>query len=644
MKLALLLLLAASAAAKDFPTWIREAAAKPAGKYPAKVTQEVLLSEERLTVTPDGRRTMTERKATRIVQTTRTMPDAFRTYNTKNGRIRDFRAWLIQPGGQEIEYDKKRIVDIALDQHDTYQEERAKVIECESTGPGAVFAYEVTEEEDSIFTTYEYSFQSARPAVVSRFILTVPRGWEVRGTLLNHADFQPQVAGDTYTWELRDLPSIETQPYGPAVVELAPRLGVTYYPSSGANPALTPMKDWTAVSAWFSQFAEPSAAVTPAISAKANELTAGAKNDLDKIRALAGFVQKTSYVSVQMNLEHGGGYTPHPAADVLSRNYGDCKDKATLLRALLKASAIDSYAVSLYSGDRDYVREQWPSPMQFNHAIVAIKLNPGVESTAVIEHPKLGRLLIFDPTDPFTKVGSLDEEEQGSYALIVAPHDGALVKLPQLPPAANRIELTVEGKMTADGQAEGHVASRYFGQSASTWRAASKQDSAGDVKKTLEAVFARRLGSGVNLEHVQISDNSESLDLALDLRVTHFAQNLMGNLLVLKPGSLAPDPGYNFPKVERTQPIQLDARLRTDKVTFHLPPGFAVDDMPSVVDVAGPYGSYHATWKAAGDVITLEQTLEVKPVTVPAAEYAKVRDFFDRVTGGQYAAVVLAKH
>src|SRR6185437_10806035 len=102
---------------------------------------------------------------------------------------------------------------------------------------------------------------------------------------------------------------------------------VTYYPASGANPALAPLKDWSAVSAWFSQFAEPSAAITPPVFAKATELTGGARTEMDKIRALAAFVQKTAYVSIQMNLEHGGGYTPHPAADVLSHNYGDCKDK-----------------------------------------------------------------------------------------------------------------------------------------------------------------------------------------------------------------------------------------------------------------------------------------------------------------------------
>jgi transglutaminase-like putative cysteine protease len=47
---------------------------------------------------------------------------------------------------------------------------------------------------------------------------------------------------------------------------------------------------------------------------------------------------------------------------VLARNYGDCKDKAALMRALLKAAGIDSYAVIIYSGDRHFVRPEWPGP------------------------------------------------------------------------------------------------------------------------------------------------------------------------------------------------------------------------------------------------------------------------------------------
>jgi transglutaminase-like putative cysteine protease len=642
--LILLFTAGACSAAKDFPAWIHEAARRPAATYPAKVTAEVLVSEEHLTVAPDGKRSMTQREAIRILQTSKNVLAALRTYNTKSGRIRDFRAWILSPSGQESEIDKKRIADIALDEKGSYDEQRAKVIECDANSPvGTVFAYEVTEDEDSIFTTYHYTFQGSNPTAASRFVLTLPAGWEVKGTMFNHADAAPVMSGNTYTWELRDLPWIDEQDYSPGLHALAPRLGVTFFPAGAASAALTPLKDWTAVSTWSAGFSEPAAALTPEISAKAGELTRGAGNALEKVRALAAFVQKTNYISVDINLEHGGGYTPHRASEVLSRNYGDCKDKATLLRALLKGVGIDSYMVALYSGDREFVRKEWPSAMQFNHAIVAVKLPAGVESPMVVEHPKLGRMLIFDPTDPYTPVGDLPEDEQGSYALIVSSSDGELVRLPQLPAAANHIELNVEGQLTAEGQANAHVKSRYFGQSASYWRATEKEESPDRMKKALERIYARRLTSGVTLDHITARDQAGTFDLSLDIKVDHLGQSMMGKMLVVRPGSLAPDHGYTLPKTERKQPIQLSARMRTDKVTLKLPEGYAIDEMPEAAEISGPYGTYRSSWKASGDVVTMEQSLEIKAITAPPADYAAVRDFFERVTGGQFASLVLMK-
>jgi len=275
----------------------------------------------------------------------------------------------------------------------------------------------------------------------------VPAGWEVRGTVFNHAPLEPSIAGNTYTWELRDLPWIEHEHYSPDLHAVAPWLGVTFTP--GENKAgLTPLKDWSAVSAWQGGFYDPPAEPSDPIRNKAAELTHGLTGEIDKIRAIAAFAQQVNYVAVMTNVMRGGGYTPHPAADVLARNYGDCKDKATLMRALLKAAGIESYATTIYAGDRTFVRPEWPSPEQFNHAIIAVRVSPETNLPTVIQHPRLGRLLIFDPTDPDTPLGDLPEDEQGSRALVVAGAQGDLVEMPLLPANANRVESTVEAGWT----------------------------------------------------------------------------------------------------------------------------------------------------------------------------------------------------
>ena len=58
---------------------------------------------------------------------------------------------------------------------------------------------------------------------------------------------------------------------------------------------------------------------------------------------LAEFVQQDiRYVGIELGI---GGFQPHPAPDVFSHRYGDCKDKATLVRTMLREIGVDSYYV-----------------------------------------------------------------------------------------------------------------------------------------------------------------------------------------------------------------------------------------------------------------------------------------------------------
>src|SRR5207253_1703497 len=101
------------------------------------------------------------------------------------GRIRDFQGWLIPPNGKTITYTKDRIVDVAVTEG-LYEELRTKFLACDSSAPGSIFAYEVTEEEKTVFTQYQYRFQEELPVLVSRLSLTLPAAWEFKAAMLNH--------------------------------------------------------------------------------------------------------------------------------------------------------------------------------------------------------------------------------------------------------------------------------------------------------------------------------------------------------------------------------------------------------------------------------------------------------------------------
>ncbi len=404
---------------------------------------------------------------------------------------------------------------------------------------------------------------------------------------------------------------------------------------------MRPVKDWQAVSGWISKLADPAAEVTEPVRAKALELTSGAKTDWEKIRAIAQFVQKTNYVAVSTNITHAGGYTPHPAAYVLERNYGDCKDKTALMRALLKAVGIESYDVSVEATERESVAREWPSPHQFNHSIIAIRAGNGIDAPTVIDHPRLGRLLIFDPTSEFTPVGDLPYREQGSQALIGAGEQGELVPLPYVP---DREESAAEAELKPDGSLGARVQGRYLGQEAVPLRAATHSEERDAVKHIFERALSQRLG-GLTIDKLDVKDRPEEgrLEVDLSLAANHFGQLLQDRLLVVTPGSLAPGSGYAFPAKPRTQPVRLEPRRQSDTTVLSVPAQFKVDEIPDPVKIESPYGLYQADWKAEGSRIRFEQKLELKHTLAPPAEYGAIREFFERVNGAGNSAVVLVK-
>jgi transglutaminase superfamily protein len=425
---------------------------------------------------------------------------------------------------------------------------------------------------------------------------------------------------------------------------MAPRVVVSYFPPPENSAGLRGLKDWAAVSSWLTGLMDPAAEVNEPVRAKALRLTAGAPGEIDKIRAIAAFVQETKYVAVSLNLTRGGGYIPRRSDEVLAKNYGDCKDKATLMRALLKAVGIDAYLVPIAADDRTFVRPEWASPMQFNHAIVAVRVSNAITLPTVVETKTLGRLLMFDPTDSITPIGDLPLDEQGSYALVVAGTNGDLIQMPVVSGAANRVESTVEATVDASGRLNAQVHRRYYGQSAVTLRATEKLGGPDALRKRFENFYSRRLPAS-SLSGISTDANPEQglLNVKLNVAADRFGQLMQGRLFIVRPGLLISGGEYVFTAKERKSPVKLEAGLRRDTISIRIPDGFKLDEFPSPTKIESPYGTIEASWTVKDGQILMEETLEIPETVVPTSEYAKLRDFFDRVGGAHSAPVVFVK-
>ncbi|HKQ77502.1 MAG TPA: DUF3857 and transglutaminase domain-containing protein [Blastocatellia bacterium] len=639
-------LLNSIALADDPPAWLKQAAATTVPTYGKEVHAVVLHDEERKTVEEDGRVKTVNYYAVRILSREGRQEAVARAgYSTDYEKVKEMRAWLLRPNGEVKSYGKKEVMDIARAENDVYNEARLKVISADDDADaGCVFGYEIATEEKSVFSQFVRFFQHDIPVLLSRLSVTLPQGWRADGVTFNYDKLEPVMSGASYTWELRNLPLIEREPSGPKLTDLTPRLAVNLYPAAGKSTPMRSFGSWKDVSRFNSELSDAQAAPNDAMTAKARELTAGAKTEFERIQSLGRYAQSVNYVSIQLGLGRGGGYRPHAAVDVFNKNYGDCKDKANLMRAMLKTIGIESYLVTIYSGDPTFVRQEWPSPQQFNHCIIAVKVGDETLSPTIVKHQTLGRLLIFDPTDDDTPVGDLPDHEQGSFALIVAGDSGELMKMPVTPPEANRLERTIEAELGADGALAAKVSERSFGQAAVEERRLFKR-----VERPLYVKYIERwitqTAPSANVLKSEPNDDARAGKFALDVefKSPNYAQLMRGRLMVFKPAIVSRRSSVFLTEAKRKHPVVLESEAYDETVRIKLPEGFDVDEMPDAVEVNLPFGNYAAKCEVKEGHLIFRRALSLKAGTIPVESYASVRSFFERIRSVEQTPVVLVK-
>jgi hypothetical protein len=634
----------ASAKGDEVPGWLKQAASANLPAYDKKVNAVVLHDEARKTVDEEGRITTVTYHAVRILtREGRGEAIARAVYNTDSEKVKEMRAWLMRPGGEVKNYGKKETIDIALVENDVYNEARSRVISAsDDADAGCVFGYEVTTEERSVFSQFVWYFQSDIPVLLSRVTVALPNGWRAEGVTFNNPKIEPTVSGTAYTWELRNLPFIESEPAGPELTNIAPRIAISIYPPSGKATALRTFANWKDVSLYTSELSDTQAAYNEAMAAKALELTASSKTEYERIKAIGRYAQNVNYISIQIGTGRGGGYRPHMAAEVFNKNYGDCKDKANLMRALLRALKIVAYPVVIYSGDPNYVRQEWPSPHQFNHCIIGVKVSDETEAPTVIKHSSLGRLLIFDPTDEHTPVGDLPDHLQGSLALIAAGEAGDLVRMPITPPEANRLERTIEAELSPEGALSATVRELSFGQAAVEERRIFKRASRPGYHRQIERWVTQGAPSA-QITRIEPVDESGRFSLDVEFQSPSYAQSMRGRLLVFKPAIVSRRSHYFLASENRKYPVVLESEAYSETVKVKLPGGFQVDEMPDAIELAQPFGNYSAALEVKDGHLIFKRTLVLKSTTIPVEQYPAVRSFFARIYGIEQAPVVLEK-
>jgi hypothetical protein len=416
---------------------------------------------------------------------------------------------------------------------------------------------------------------------------------------------------------------------------------VSLFPPGGQKKGFA---NWSEMGTWYLDLTHGRREPSPEIKQKVASLTSGASTPLDKMQALASFTQNDiRYVAIELGI---GGHQPHPAADIFSKHYGDCKDKATLLSSMLKEIGVDSYYV-IINTERGSITALTPPNLGFNHAIIAIQLPGGLNDpslVAVITHPKLGRLLFFDPTDHLTPFGRLSGALQANFGMLVTPDGGELVELPQLPPALSAVNRTAKLTLDERGTLHGDVHEVRLGDPAAFQRYALRSATkSADQIKPIETMLAHSFTT-FSISKATVS-NLHNTDLPFEYNYSIQSDNyakLAGNLLLVRPRVLgSKSSGLLETKEPRLYPVEFDGPERdTDVFEITLPAGYEVDDLPPPVKADYGFATYESKAEMVGSVLRYTRTFEVKQLSVPVSKVDELKRFYRIIANDERNAAV----
>jgi Domain of Unknown Function with PDB structure (DUF3857)/Transglutaminase-like superfamily len=632
-------------AASGVPDWVRTAAHQTLPNFPETTKAVVLLDETTYTVAPDGSAVEHLRHVVKILRPQGREYGYPSVWYDKDSKVLSMHVWSIDPAGHEYALKDNEIQNFSPPGEDgqLYSDEKARVADPPGRDPGGIVAYEYEKRERPYLAETNWYFQDEIPHITQSFVLVLPQGYSYTTTWAHH----PQTDGidlenHRYRWDMNNEPAIDLEhiPMRPASGSLEARMTVHY---SGPGLAQPQEGTWKGIGEWYDSLAHDRIVATPDISAKAAELTQGKTDFYDKSEAIGEFVQQQiRYFVIEMGV---GGYQPHPAADIFRGRYGDCKDKATLLSAMLSSVGIHS-ALLMVDTQRGVIDPEDPS-IHGNHMIAAIEVPQGYESPKLhsVVTAKTGkRYLIFDPTWEKTPFGQLEDNLQGSYGVLLEGANSQAIQLPVLDPKFNSIRRSARFQLDADGTLKGTVTVKRFGDLAERERYLFTHGDAKEQQQYIDRTSSRDFAAA-SLTDLK-AENAEALNKDMTtsyaISASHFA-TAAGSLLMVRPRVLG---SLDIPVDHKVRKVGIDLRQTmqaSDDFEIELPAGYVVDELPDPVKVDLGFASYESSTEVQGQTLHYKRVYTQREVTLPADKYSELQKLAGIIDNDEQSRAVLKR-
>jgi len=452
------------------------------------------------------------------------------------------------------------------------------------------------------------SLQGAEPSQNAEYVVVAPKArplyfdHQVKGLKVSQSE---QGAQRTYRFFAPFVPALEPEPAMPPVQELLATVHVSTY------------KSWDDLGRWYYGLIKDQFDLDDETRKLARKITAGKTTEREKVEAVYDWVIKnTRYVALEFGIY---GYKPRRCVQTVTRGWGDCKDKATVIVTLLKELGIPATMVVVRTQFKGRLRSKIPSFAPFDHAIAYV--------------PSLG--LYLDGTAEFTGIEELPRADIG--ALVMRVNDGKpeLVTIPVPEPDKNFVEREVRARVQRSGESKISLDYRATGFSAATWRrqyhaeSARRERLSNDLGGELPGFEILPGAQGVQTSN--LDDAREPVRLHIEGTAPSFARRENGRLsmAVTNPFRLT---GAYATLSQRKQDVWTLAftELR-DTFVVDLPAGMRVVSAPESAKGTSPFGWYSIDVDRQGDRMTVKSRIGLGVPRVSPEDYPAFKRFCEEV-------------
>lgn len=542
-------------------------------------------------------------------------------YDKSREEISNVEAYTITAEGKKLGYEKIQDLNSA-EGFAIYSDGRKKVITMANVVEGSIVEWKSTKviKKPVIENHYydHFHFTNSYPTKEMKYKIIAPKELKLFFKKQNTAiDPKVEIVGEdaVYTWEARNSDKVDEEEFMPREEDVHQIVWIST------------LTDWKQLSDWMWSLYMKHLKVSPEIKDKVKELAGGKDTVLEKVQAIIEYLRSDfRYVSMNIDLHN---YEPHPAKEIFSNKYGDCKDLTLLAMTMLSEIGVKAWPV-ISSGNVELERERLsPMPFYFDHVFLFIEIQ--------------GKQYF---TDVLLKGYGLNEVPaylSENKVFVVNEQGGFFAELPSSKTDELTTAMDQRTIIRNDGTAFIDMNLVFSKDASISMRERFKKISAETKGKFFEAMETALIAGGKiqarNWENIDKSSDKIIFKAKFEHKnwVQYMDRMMIFGLPQIQRGTI-------FSASKRKHPfVFFSGDVSKSTYTYTFPSDYEVRELPKKISLETPFSSYSREYSIKGNEVMAQETSAIKRSKMPPEEYQNVKNFYDELASMTNGKVVIQK-